>query len=49
MDGDGEERPEEIKEFIKQIKNCDNNPIVGERVKRSENLFLNLVTNFTNY
>ncbi len=36
MDGDGEDRPEEIKEFINQIENSNNNPIVGERVKRSE-------------
>ena len=38
MDGDGEDRPEEIKEFINQIKNTSGKPIVGERVKRSENL-----------
>ena len=38
MDGDGEDRPEEIKEFINQIQNSSNNPIVGERVKRSENI-----------
>jgi len=38
MDGDGEDRPEEIKEFINQIENSNNNPIVGERVKRSEKL-----------
>ena len=36
MDGDGEDRPEEIKEFISQIENSNNQPIVGERVKRSE-------------
>ena len=29
MDGDGEDRPEEIKEFINQIDNSSNNPIVG--------------------
>ncbi|WP_075502217.1 glycosyltransferase [Candidatus Pelagibacter communis] len=46
MDGDGEDRPEEIKEFIKQIKNCDNNPIVGERVKRSENFIFKLCYQF---
>ena len=39
MDGDGEDRPEEIKEFINQIDNSNNNAIVGERVKRSESLF----------
>ena len=38
MDGDGEDRPEEIKEFINQIENSNNKPIVGERVKRSEKL-----------
>ena len=38
MDGDGEDRPEEIKEFINRIPNSNNNPIVGERVKRSENI-----------
>ena len=38
MDGDGEDRPEEIKEFLNQIKNSNDIPIVGERIKRSENL-----------
>ena len=42
MDGDGEDRPEEIKEFLKQIKNSNNNPIVGERVKRSEKLIFKI-------
>ena len=42
MDGDGEDRPEEIKEFVKQIKNSNNNPIVGERVKRSEKLIFKI-------
>ncbi len=37
MDGDGEDRPEEIKEFLNQIKNSNNKPIIGERIKRSEN------------
>jgi len=36
MDGDGEDRPEEIKEFLTKIKNIVDRPIVGERVKRSE-------------
>ena len=39
MDGDGEDRPEEIKEFINQIQNSNGKPIVGRRVKRSEGLF----------
>ena len=42
MDGDGEDRPEEIKEFINQIKNANGKAIVGERVKRSEDLSFKL-------
>ena len=38
MDGDGEDRPEEIKEFLNQIKNSNDKAVVGERVKRSESL-----------
>ena len=38
MDGDGEDRPEEIIEFLNRIKNFDEKPLVGERVKRSENV-----------
>ena len=38
MDGDGEDRPDEIKEFLNQIHNSNDMPIVGERVKRSEGL-----------
>ena len=34
MDGDGEDRPEEIKEFINKINMSNNQPIVGERIKR---------------
>jgi len=37
MDGDGEDRPEEIKEFLNQIKDNYDRSIVGERIKRSEN------------
>ena len=33
MDGDGEDRPEEIKEFLSEVKKSNNQPIVGERVK----------------
>ena len=39
MDGDGEDRPEEIKNFIKVAENSGGKSIVGERVKRSESLF----------
>ncbi len=37
MDGDGEDRPEEIKNFLDQVKNFKGKTFVGERVKRSEN------------
>ena len=39
MDGDGEDRPEEIKQFIDNLKYHPSKTIVGERVKRSENIF----------
>ena len=39
MDGDGEDRPEEIKNFIEASENSKGKSIVGERVKRSESLF----------
>ena len=42
MDGDGEDRPEEIKEFIKKIKDSNNKAIVGQRIKRSEGLIFNI-------
>ena len=42
MDGDGEDRPAEIKEFLKQINNSNNKAIVGERIKRSENLLFKI-------
>ena len=42
MDGDGEDRPEEINEFLKKIIESNNEPIVGERVKRSEELLFKL-------
>ena len=38
MDGDGEDRPEEIKNFIELSEKADENSIVGDRVKRSEGL-----------
>jgi glycosyltransferase involved in cell wall biosynthesis len=38
MDGDGEDRPEEISQFINHIQDSNDKTIVGERVKRSENL-----------
>jgi GT2 family glycosyltransferase len=48
MDGDGEDRPEEINELINQIQNSNNQPIVGERIKRSENLIFQIFINYTN-
>ncbi len=42
MDGDGEDRPEEINEFLEKIKNSNGRPIVGERIKRSENLIFKI-------
>ena len=42
MDGDGEDRPEEIKEFIKQIEFSNSKPIVGSRVRRSESLLFQI-------
>ena len=42
MDGDGEDRPEEISEFINLVQKSDNKPIVGKRIKRSENLLFKI-------
>ena len=39
MDGDGEDRPEEILGFINSAVNSNNRAIVGERIKRSEDFF----------
>ena len=42
MDGDGEDRPEEIKNFVEKIKDNPNRTIVGERVKRSESFIFKI-------
>ena len=42
MDSDGEDRPDEIKSFIEYIKYDEGKPIVGERVKRSENFIFKI-------
>ena len=42
MDGDGEDRPEEIVDFLIKAKESENKPIVGERIKRSENLLFKI-------
>ena len=39
MDGDGEDRPEEIKKLVGKLKEYPDKVIVGERVKRSESSF----------
>ena len=46
MDGDGEDRPEEIKNFIKLSENSDDKSIIGERVKRSEGIIFQLCYQF---
>jgi glycosyltransferase involved in cell wall biosynthesis len=42
MDGDGEDRPEEIKNFIHLAEQSNDESIVGERTRRSENTFFKL-------
>ena len=39
MDGDGEDRPEEIKTLINQALKYKNNSVVAKRIKRSEGIF----------
>ena len=46
MDGDGEDRPEEIKSFIQLSMQSGKKSIIGERVKRSESLFFKLCYQF---
>ena len=46
MDGDGEDRPEEIKNFIELAENSKDQSIIGERVKRSESLFFKFCYQF---
>ena len=42
MDGDGEDRPEEIMDFLDKLKETNDKPIVGLRVKRSESLLFQI-------
>ena len=42
MDGDGEDRPEEIKDFIQLADRTEDKTIIGERTKRSESLFFKM-------
>ena len=46
MDGDGEDRPVEIKDFLEKIKVSNGKPIVGERVKRSESMTFKICYQF---
>ena len=46
MDGDGEDRPEEIINFTDLSKQSGDKSIVGERVKRSESMFFKLCYEF---
>ena len=39
MDGDGEDRPEEIRQLVDNLNYHPDKPIVGERIKRSEGIF----------
>ena len=53
MDGDGEDRPEEIRKFVEKIRDNPNSTIVGERMKRTESsifkicYFLHKIITFT--
>jgi len=42
MDGDGEDRPEEIKQLVDNLDHNSNKPVVGERIKRSEGIIFRL-------
>ena len=46
MDGDGEDRPEEIIDFIQLADHSENKTIIGERIKRSEGFFFKLCYQF---
>ena len=46
MDGDGEDKPEELKNFINLSEQSSERSIIGERVKRSEGLFFKLCYEF---
>ena len=43
MDGDGEDRPVEIKSLISKIKESPNISVVAKRVKRSEGIFFQML------
>ena len=45
IDGDGEDRPEEISKFVEFLKYDNTKPVVGERIKRSEGLVFKISYN----
>ncbi len=45
MDGDGEDRPEEIKSLVNKILEKPDNSVVAKRIKRSEGLFFRFLYN----
>ena len=45
MDGDGEDRPEEIKLLVNKVLKNDNISVVAKRVKRSEGLIFSILYN----
>ena len=49
MDGDGEDRPEEIKNFIELSKDAGGKSIIGERIKRSEGFIFKTFYKFHKY
>ena len=46
MDGDGEDRPEEIKNFLELSEQSSEKSIVGERIKRSEGIIFKICYQF---
>ncbi|MDC1212443.1 glycosyltransferase [Pelagibacteraceae bacterium] len=46
MDGDGEDRPIEIKSLINKVIDKPNNSVVAKRIKRSEGFFFQLLYQF---
>ena len=45
MDGDGEDRAEEITKFVEFLKYDNKKPVVGERIKRSEGIIFKISYN----
>ncbi len=46
MDGDGEDRPEEIKLLVDKIFSEPNKSVVAKRIKRSEGFYFRCFTGF---